>query len=139
MIGSLNTGNMNDSDNEGHGGWRIDQVESTGVDNIVAYQPNLVLINVGTNDAAQNHDISGAGDRMIQLLDKVFSAVPNTTIILSTLLPNKNAATEAKAVDISHQFRDQVMNNYANSAYKILLADMHDGFLINPTDLKDGK
>lgn len=58
MVGSIHTGTMEDNSNEGHLGWKVDEVTNSALQNIVAEQPNLVLINVGTNNAAQNVNVS---------------------------------------------------------------------------------
>lgn len=67
MVGSIKTGTMNDNDNEGHLGWITQQVTDTALPNIIPDQPNLVLINVGTNNAAQNNDVSTASDDYIEV------------------------------------------------------------------------
>lgn len=67
MVGSLQTGTMKDNDNEGHLGWLIQQVADSALPNIISSQPNLVLINVGTNNAAQNNGVSTASELYIQV------------------------------------------------------------------------
>lgn len=67
MVGSITTGTMKDNSNEGHLGWRIDQVTNSAIGNIVPEQPNLVLINVGTNNAAQNVNVSTISNDYIRV------------------------------------------------------------------------
>ncbi|KAJ5675743.1 CAZyme family CE3 [Penicillium macrosclerotiorum] len=88
MIGSLKNGTMHDNQHEGHFGYRIDQLYEKA-EKIIPHQPNLILINAGTNDALQKHEPGTAGMRMGRLLTKLYDEIPGTTIILSTLLPNK--------------------------------------------------
>ncbi|KAH6718401.1 hypothetical protein BKA61DRAFT_653772 [Leptodontidium sp. MPI-SDFR-AT-0119] len=123
MAGSLNTGTMKDNGNEGHLGWTIQQ-------------PNLVLINVGANNAGQNSGISTASGLYIDLLDKLWAGIPGATVILSTLLPNKNANTNARAVAINEQIRTTVASHSAGLNKRFAIADMNDGF-ITMTDLND--
>lgn len=134
MVGSLASGTMSDNDNEGHIGLRIEEVAASPLDSVLVYQPNLFLINLGTNDAAQDFDVDNAGTRMIALIDKIYASVPDTTVILSTLIPNKNADTNARVQVINEQFRSQVLSNYNDK--KLFLADMNDGFLTTE-DLND--
>lgn len=136
MVGSLATGTMHDNDNEGHKGLRIEEVMQQGLPHIIEAQPNLVLINLGTNDAGQNFDVAGAGGRMVQLLDQLWTGIPDATVILSTLLANKDPTNNARAEDINQQYRGFVMDNYQSQGKKILLADMNDGF-ITVADLND--
>jgi lysophospholipase L1-like esterase len=112
MVGSLSSGTMEDNQNEGHYGLRIDQISSQYLSNLITYQPNLVLINLGTNDAIQNYEISTAGQRMIQLLDQLWVYTPGTTVILSTLLPNTDTGTNANVQKINEQYNTTVANHY---------------------------
>ena len=94
MIGSVQSGTMADNDVEGWPGYVITQVASEAELSIPS-QPNLVLLHVGTNDCVQNVDIANAGARLGILIDRLFSTIPDVTIIASTLLPNGNSATQA--------------------------------------------
>lgn len=67
MVGSNNAGTMNDNQNEGHPGWILGQVKDSALPNIVPDQPNLVIINVGTNNAIQNNGVSTIADEFIQV------------------------------------------------------------------------
>jgi len=83
MVGSIKTGTMNDNDNEGHVGWRIDQVTDSALRNIVADQPNLALINLGTNNAAHNVHVSTISDDYIQ----VRSSLEGDSVTLYPIMP----------------------------------------------------
>ncbi|KAK8047725.1 hypothetical protein PG996_015789 [Apiospora saccharicola] len=87
MVGSKQDGNMNDKDNEGHPGWTISQVTGAAKGSI-GLRPNLVLINAGTNDCLQKVDIPNTGKRMQEMIDLLLGNIPETTIILSTILPS---------------------------------------------------
>lgn len=63
----------------------------------------------------------------LQLLDKLWLGIPNATVILSTLLVNKNAQTNARANTINAAIRTTVSSHYAGK--KIVLAEMNDGFI----------
>ncbi|KAJ4289382.1 hypothetical protein N0V88_006861 [Collariella sp. IMI 366227] len=73
MVGSRQAGTMRDNDVEGWPGLRIEQVaekalgkgRGLGEESVVGrWRPNVVLVNVGTNDAAQGYMVEGAGERM---------------------------------------------------------------------------
>lgn len=73
MVGSINTGTMNDNDNEGHLGWVTSQVTDSALPNIIPDQPNVVLINVGTNDAASTtEDVSSLYLEYINVSELLF-------------------------------------------------------------------
>jgi hypothetical protein len=95
-------------------------------------KPNLVLLNVGTNDCIQNIDTANAGARTKQLIDDIFSSVPGVTVILSTLLPGRNF--DACASSVSQQYRD-LAYDYIKAGARLHLADMHSFLTVG--DLSD--
>jgi hypothetical protein len=72
---------MSDPDNEGHSGWRIDQI--TGIaDSVPArYRPNVVTLEIGTNDLNGNYQIPTAPDRLRALIDRIAGAAPDATVL----------------------------------------------------------
>jgi hypothetical protein len=69
-------------------------------------KPNLVLLNVGTNDCSYNIDLPNAGARMQSLVQSIFNAVPGVVVIMSTLIPSPGITDCAK--NLSEQFRQVV-------------------------------
>jgi lysophospholipase L1-like esterase len=53
---------------------------------IPKYRPNVILINVGSNDIGANIDLDNAGARMKELINYLFTALPYATVVLSTLV-----------------------------------------------------
>ncbi|KAK7224901.1 hypothetical protein V2G26_012904 [Clonostachys chloroleuca] len=125
-VGSQHNGPMTNNDNEGFPGLRISQVLNDHAKaDVPIYKPNLYTINVGTNDAVQNFKIDEAGKRMDELLDFLWTATPDANVVLSTLVRNKDANTDARVVKINKQFEDLVSRRKSNGNSKIALADMH--------------
>ncbi|KAK0618315.1 hypothetical protein B0T17DRAFT_643849 [Bombardia bombarda] len=98
------------------------------------YKPNLVLINVGTNDCDGDNQ-AGAGDRLEVLVDKVFSDLSIVTVVVSTIAKRIDHATCVSSV--AQQYRDLVVKpKYAGK--RIGLADFHAAMSLS--DLcSDGK
>lgn len=88
---------------------------------------------VGTNDALQQYQVDTAGERLDSLLTTLYEAVPNTTIILSTLLPNTDQPD--LVFNISLQYIQVYMSRQAAGA-RIVLADMFT--FISADELQDG-
>ncbi|KAJ5701710.1 hypothetical protein N7488_009258 [Penicillium malachiteum] len=131
MIGSLRNGTMVDNYNEGHFGFRVDQLPAQA-EKSIPKQPNLILINAGTDDALQDHKLDTTGDRMNSLLDLLFEKIPGTTILLSTLLPNKDAPN--LVADISEQYRELAAKRRDNGD-RVVLAEM--SYFITTSELAD--
>ncbi|GAB1203896.1 hypothetical protein APSETT445_002538 [Aspergillus pseudonomiae] len=142
MVGSHpnDTSTMNDNEVEATSGFRVDQV-TEAAEKTIPQQPNLILINAGTNDANQYKDpavdVYKTGERMDALLTRLYDAIPGTTIILSTLLPRVTTDNEIVKFSryISDQYR-QIVAARRQQGQRIVLAEMSD--FIKPEDLIDG-
>ncbi|KAG7409901.1 Multidomain esterase [Fusarium oxysporum f. sp. rapae] len=120
MVGSERDGTMADSDNEGHPGWTVESVHGAWTES-KWMKPNLVLINAGLNDCNSGGDPSKAGERTKSLVDDIFDSVPGVTVVLSTLLLNKDSSRNSCTDDISKQIR-KVAAGYKGA--RIALADV---------------
>ncbi|KAK4450304.1 integrin alpha N-terminal [Podospora aff. communis PSN243] len=121
MVGSKQNGNMADKDNEGHPRWIISQVHHNAFLKSVWMMPNLVIINVGTNDCSGQIDTGNAGVRMKAMIDDIFRLIPGVTVILTTLARSRNH--DACAFAVSSQYRN-VVSSYP-SGTRIALADLY--------------
>lgn len=142
MVGSRQAGQMRDNDVEGWPGARIDEIHARSVapsahNNPVArWRPNVVLINAGTNDATQRHDIYAAGARMEAMVRDIWALSPRAVVVLSTLVLNKRPRAERSVVVINRQLRD-VAARLAAEGRKIVLAEMHGDRGPDGEDLAD--
>ncbi|KAL3493383.1 SGNH hydrolase-type esterase domain-containing protein [Aspergillus germanicus] len=132
MVGSLTNGTMKDNQNEGHFGDTIEQI-ADAASRSVDMQPNVILINAGTNDALQNSAIRGADDRIDTLITSLFTSIPNTTIILSTLIPNTHAQRVVQR--ISAEYRNVAARRRA-AGDRVVLAEM--SYFVGSEYLVDG-
>ncbi|MCO8276838.1 SGNH/GDSL hydrolase family protein [Actinoplanes sp. TRM 88003] len=87
FVGSQQAGPAGtDRDNEGHPGWRIDQI-AANVDNWLAtYQPDVVLLHIGTNDMAQNRSVAATTAGLSALIDRIRAARPDAAIFVQQLV-----------------------------------------------------
>lgn len=88
---------------------------------------------IGTNDALQKYDTDSAGERFDSLLTFLYGAISNTTIIMSTLLPN--TVEPDLVAEINEQYHD-VYDNREAAGDRIVLADMYT--FLTTDDLQDG-
>lgn len=123
MVGSRRNGTMEDNDVEGWPGYTISQVHAVAKTSLPKYKPNLVLLNVGTNDCTGNVDIANAGKRMSSLLDDVFSGSPRATVILSTLLVRSSSSQQECVLNINTQYRAVAAAQKAKGR-RLVLVDM---------------
>jgi hypothetical protein len=70
------------------------------------------------------------------MLDRISSALPNTVVLVSTLIPNLNAAAEAN-IEMINVNIPTIVQERADTGSLIYLADMHNGY-ITDADLNQG-
>ena len=88
-------------------------------------QPNIVIINAGTNDANENVTPGGAGSRMNDILDDLWKApgMADTCIMLSTLIPTTHPVGQITRLTINEQYRNLVRQRSGDGKC-VYLADM---------------
>ncbi|KAJ2985794.1 hypothetical protein NUW58_g5344 [Xylaria curta] len=137
MVGSRRNGTMEDNDVEGWPGYVITQVQAKANAALPKYKPNLVLINVGTNDCTGNVDIPNAGKRMSSLLDDVYKGSSRATIILSTLLLRWDESKQKCVENVNGQFKAVAATQRAKGR-RIVLVDMQPPAGPTAAQLSDG-
>ncbi|KAF2788837.1 carbohydrate esterase family 3 protein [Melanomma pulvis-pyrius CBS 109.77] len=134
MVGSTADGNFNDKQHEGHRGAILSEINGY-LDRSINQKPNIVLIHAGTNDCTRGDELGGISfvtgtyDRMKLIVDKLFSQIDGTTILLSTLLVNGANANSNGYVDTANTGYRRLVNEYAAQGRKIALAEMNNGFI----------
>ena len=138
FVGSLQSGsgpNNFDTDNEGHYGWRINQL----IDNIDGwldtYQPQIITLMIGTNDINNNEDVAGAPNRLSALIDKITARRPNARLLVASITPLRDAAANDRVRQYNATIpgivtaKVQAGKNvsYVNMAGALTLANIPDG------------
>jgi hypothetical protein len=118
MAGSQRPNGMNDNGNEGHSGFTVQQVHGM-VKPQYRVKPNLVLINVGTNDC-RIEDIDAERDSAGWMEEMVIDKynIPEVTVILSGLLPNRAFDDCNKALNDQY---NALVNKLAGQGRKVVL------------------
>ncbi|KAI1037776.1 hypothetical protein LB503_009411 [Fusarium chuoi] len=137
MVGSRKAGSMDNNENEGWRGYRLDQIESKARRSVATLEPNLFTINAGSNDCIQNHKLGAFGHRMDNLLEYLWETSPLSTVVLSTLLVNADEQVNSRVQDINSCLRDLVVLKEAEQK-RIVLADMYSTKGPEVEDLMDG-
>ncbi|MFR0359214.1 ricin-type beta-trefoil lectin domain protein [Streptomyces sediminimaris] len=95
FVGSGRNGTMSDPDNEGHSGWRIDQIAGIADSVLARYRPNVVTLEIGTNDLNGNYQVPTAPDRLRALLDQITRDAPDATVLVGTVIVSTSGTEEA--------------------------------------------
>ncbi|KAH8820735.1 SGNH hydrolase-type esterase domain-containing protein [Xylogone sp. PMI_703] len=134
-VGSKTNGNMSDNQVEATPGDRLDQIQVKARLSLQPFMPNLVIIHAGTNDCIQNFSTATAPERLGDLIDEVLGTVPGTVVLVSTLIPNKVASTEA-CIQVFNAALPSVVKERTDAGKPVYLVDMHSG-IITTADLSD--
>jgi lysophospholipase L1-like esterase len=137
LVGSLQNGppSLADRDHEGHSGWKIDEIDASVGGWIATYQPDVVLLLIGTNDILRDYQVASAPDRLSALVGRIHTLRPTSRILLSTIPPladaTENAEVAAYNAAISQIARTEVASGrllwFVDGGGALAVADLADG------------
>lgn len=133
FVGSGRAGTMSDPDNEGHSGWRIDQISGIADSVLARYRPNVVTLEIGTNDLNGNYQIPTAPDRLRALIDRITRAAPDATVLVGTVIVSTSGSAEAHRPAFNAKLPGIVRAQQAAGKH-VRLVDMS---ALTPADLAD--
>ncbi|MFG2313146.1 GDSL-type esterase/lipase family protein [Streptomyces sp. NPDC048566] len=123
FVGSQHSGTMADTDNEGHPGWRIDQIAKAADCSVPAQRPNVVTLHAGTNDLNQKHDVAGAPARLGGLIEQVLDDAPETTVLVAGLVPATKPGLQP-LIDAYNSRLPELVNDFQERGKHVALLDM---------------
>jgi lysophospholipase L1-like esterase len=134
FVGSQRSGDraIPDPANEGHPGWTIQQLQN-GIDTngwLETYQPDIVLLHIGTND--MNPRLAAAAPaHLAALLGDVLVRLPQAQVIVAQIIPTRsgtNAAYDA--------YNAAIPAIVAAAGPRVSMVDMRA--VLSPRDYADG-
>ncbi|WP_422769707.1 GDSL-type esterase/lipase family protein [Plantactinospora sp. WMMC1484] len=137
FVGSQANGpaSLGDRDHEGHSGWRIDQIDANIVSWLTTFQPQTILLHIGTNDVFQNRDLPNAPNRLAALIDRITTTAPNAKLFVATIVPAGSASTDAQVRSFNAAI-PQIVQTRANAGRQVYLVNMYSA--LTAADLADG-
>jgi Ca2+-binding RTX toxin-like protein len=93
FVGSQFNGptSLGDKNHEGHGGWTIDQITGLVSGGLInTYQPDTVLLMIGTNDT-RTSSLSEMYADLSNLIEQITARSPNTNLLVSSIAPTDPA------------------------------------------------
>jgi lysophospholipase L1-like esterase len=123
FVGTGRAGSMSDPDNEGHSGYRIDQVASLTDAALTRYRPNVVTLHIGTNDLNQSYEPSTAADRLRSLVNQVTAAAPDATVLVASLVVSTSGSEEQYRAAYNQATR-QIVSDAQAAGKHVAFVDM---------------
>ncbi|TFK18660.1 SGNH hydrolase [Coprinopsis marcescibilis] len=133
-IGNVRAGRMQDNDCVCVSGARIDEI-SNYADASLPQQPQVVLLKAGTNDVGQNRDLANAPNRLMGLVDKIFAASPNSTVLVASLVPLPFFADGQAKIDSFNERIQPLLEQKISLGLHVVFISMA---AITNADLADG-
>ncbi len=98
---TLADGSRFDPDNEGHWGWQADQILDGIGTWLKGYDANIALIHIGTNDLIKepNESVEQTAAEIRAIIEKLRADNPDITILLSNLIPFKDAPSKLQQLN----------------------------------------
>ncbi|MGW1750280.1 ricin-type beta-trefoil lectin domain protein [Streptomyces sp. NPDC002092] len=94
FVGTGRNGSMSDPDNEGHSGYRIDQIAALADASLTRYRPNVVTLHIGTNDLQGASEVNTAISRLRSLVSQITADVPDATVLVASLVVSTSSSEE---------------------------------------------
>lgn len=128
--------------NEGHSGWRADQVlkglnkDIKGLEKwIRGYQPDIALIHLGTNDMHQKQTPESTRDEIEQIIEILRMKNPRIKVLLAQIIPLLNDPN----VPRFNQLLAQLANKLNQPNSPVVTVDMYSGFSLATDVLQHDK
>jgi lysophospholipase L1-like esterase len=143
FVGSQSNGpdQLKSKNNEGHSGWKIEQISANVVQWLDLAKPDIVLLMIGTNDIATSNvsqipDVSAALAKLSDLIRLITQYDPKLRLIVSSIPPTVlfwNTYVLQFNEGIQSLIRAQ-----ARLGYNIHFADAYSAMGLADLDLYDG-
>jgi len=124
-----------DQDHEGHWGWTADGIASHITNWATTYQPNVVLLMIGSSDLAANQSIDSTANDIQQIILNLRAVNARVTILLAKLTPSRDPDL-ADIPKLNRRIRKLALQDDTKKS-RVLLVNQYIGF--DPaTDTWDG-
>lgn len=137
FVGSVVSGSaaLGDKDNEGHGGWTIAMIQAQIVGWLNTYQPDVLTVQIGTNDMYNDASAGAAPGRLSTLLDTIAQTRPEAQTFVTSIPPINDANHYSRVNAFNNTIPGLVAAKVA-AGKKITFVDTNPSFS-NPFDMGD--
>lgn len=126
FVGSMQHGPVDfPRDNEGLPGWKIDQIAAHVTGWLETYQPQIILLHIGTNDFIKHDDPVGAPARLKSLIDLVTATLPTAILIVAQIIPLTRRPQFNAEVVKYNQAIPGIVQAEASQGRHVLYVDMY--------------
>ncbi|MFQ5649738.1 MAG: GDSL-type esterase/lipase family protein [bacterium] len=131
FVGSLADGQGFDAAHEGHDGLRAEQLRDSIATFLSASPPDMVLLQIGTNDINNGQSNASTAEEIGQVLAAIHNFNPAIKILVSSLLPRTDDKDEQ--VSKLNALIQQVYLEKRDAGLNVFYAGMNEIMKTNPT------
>ncbi len=137
FVGSLNSGpkGLPDKDHEGHWAWHTFDFFGPLEDWVAHYQPDVVLLMIGSNDVFTYDPVETIAARLDSLVATVYAYAPGALVLVASIPPIDNASITERAEAYNLGMRTAVEARL-RAGCRIAFVDMYSRVSLG--DLFDG-
>ena len=137
FVGSASNGpnSLPSRNHEGHSGWRIDEIYQEVSNWLQKFQPEMILLLIGTNDIAQGYNIETAGDRLDRLVEEIFKFAPKVQLFVASIPPIGEPTLNLRVM-LYNQNIQALVERRQQAGEAIIFVDLY--YSLNLNDLPDG-
>jgi hypothetical protein len=144
FVGSLTSGTLVpdfDPDHEGHGGWRAEEIVNGRIGStagkldewLIAEEPNIILLHIGTNDIGQNNEDWNEVEDIMVVIDDYESASGKAVWVVIALIIDRSCdpylppcPKSLQTTNFNNDVREFVFIPRQAGGDKIVLVDMQN-------------
>lgn len=137
FVGSLSNGpdTLLSQHHEGHSGWLIEQICDRVADWLQTFQPDIILLLIGTNNIGQGYHVKTATYRLNQLIDRIFQTAPNVKLFLASIPPMSEPTLNQRVIQYN-QKSEELVNEKRQAGKPMDFVDLYN--MLSLDDLPDG-
>lgn len=124
-----------DSNHEGHGGWRTYNIQHHIVDWMRRYEPDVILLHIGTNDISTGADAPTAAKRLSRLIGTIFDTDPDVRLYVASIILRTDSPEKAHITEEYAALTPGVVRRWRNAGFDARFVPMHE--YLGPGDLAD--
>lgn len=135
FVGSRSDGpdELGDKHNEGHAGYRIHELDAIVADRLKTYQPDLILLMIGTHDMVDAWAIDSAGRRLEKLIGNILKAAPQSRLVVSSIIPIHSVPGTRAAFKFNAQI-PALVKSFADQGKQVVFADTFKSITVDDLD-----
>ena len=102
FVGSQTDAGASDGDHEGHGGWTIDQIAANVDTWMFDYQPDVILLHLGTNNVSKGEAPAVTAMKLQNLIAQIKTDSPKVRIFVAKIIGTNGIIPGEKAVNAGY-------------------------------------